>query len=85
MSFHPRKLLLISALILMAALAGCSLADCTMSDAPGAVTRLAAFPPARLLEALDRWQLLVAEPEGMPSAMPSLHLTAWFNQLILEV
>ena len=65
--------------------AGCSLADCTMSDAPGAVSRLAAFAPARLLAALERWQSLAAEPEGMPSAMPSLHLTAWFNQLILEV
>ena len=64
---------------------GCSLDECVMSDVPDTISYLASFSSGRLLDALARWQSLAAEPEGMPSAMPSLHLTAWFNQLILEV
>lgn len=64
--------------------AGCSANQLGMGDAQATIQRLAQFSTAHLLSATERWQLLAAVPEGMPTSLPSLHLMTWLNQLILE-
>lgn len=64
--------------------AGCSANQLVMGDAQPTIQRLAQFSTAHLLAATERWQLLAAIPEGMPTSLPSLHLMTWLNQLILE-
>lgn len=64
--------------------AGADLTTALMADQPDLLARLVRMPTAHLLGCLTRWQQLGAVPDGMPTSMPSLHFTHWFNQLIAE-